>query len=200
MKNLRIPVWLLLLVGFLAIALSHSTETVATVQTQSAALVERENAYRSNNIGVALLEQFKHKEGAEAFKRALQIDPKLTLARVNLAIALFNVPDLPGAQREAQTAIAQTPDAPQPHYVLGLIAKQQGRAEEGIAAFQRVLKIDPGDPGASINLGQLYAQQRKYTEAIAAFNVALNAEPYKPRRLNLGQVLLRSQQRGEDSA
>src|SRR6185369_12938960 len=62
----------------------------------------REDAYRANNLGVALLEQFKYKDGADAFKRALQIDPKLALARINLAIALFNLPDLPGAQREAQ--------------------------------------------------------------------------------------------------
>ena len=89
----------------------------------------REDAYRANNLGVALLEQFKYKEGADAFKRALQIDPKLALAKINLAIALYNVPVLPGAQREAQAAIALTPNAPQPHYILGLLAKSQARME-----------------------------------------------------------------------
>ncbi|MCM3873421.1 MAG: FG-GAP-like repeat-containing protein, partial [Pyrinomonadaceae bacterium] len=198
MNSLRIILLALVVVGFLLGALHPSTETTATVQTQSAALSAREDAYRANNIGVALLEQFKHKEGADAFKRALQIDPKLALARINLAIALFNMPDLPGAQREAQAAIVLTPDAPQPHYILGLIAKSQGRAEDAIAAFQRVLKIDPRDPGANINLGQVYAQQRKPVEAIAAFNVALDAEPYNTTALyNLGQVLLRSQQKVE---
>ncbi len=198
MNNLRIVLSFLVLVGFLAGALRPSAETAATAQTPSAALSAREDAYRANNIGVALLEQFKHKEGAEAFKRALQIDPKLALARINLAIALFNVPDLPGAQREAQAAIGLAPDAPQPHYILGLIAKSQGRAEDAIAAFQRVLKIDARDPGANINLGQVYAQQRKSTEAIAVFNVALDAEPYNTTALyNLGQVLLRSQQKVE---
>jgi len=52
-----------------------------------------ENAYRQNNIGVALLDQFKYKEAAEAFARALQIDPKLPLAHINFAIALYNIPD-----------------------------------------------------------------------------------------------------------
>ncbi|HEX6731836.1 MAG TPA: tetratricopeptide repeat protein, partial [Pyrinomonadaceae bacterium] len=59
--------------------------------------VSREDAYRANNFGVALLEQFKYREAADAFRRALQIDPKLALARINLSIALFNVPDLAGA-------------------------------------------------------------------------------------------------------
>lgn len=189
---------ILIVIGVLLTASRPLTSPVAGEQNASAALSARENAYRENNIGVALLEQFKHKEGAEAFKRALQIDPKLALARINLAIALFNVPDLPGSQREAQAAIVLAPDAPQPHYILGLIAKSQSRAEDAIAAFQRVLRIDPHDPGTNINLGQLYAQQRKYPEAIAAFNVALDAEPYNGTALyNLGQVLMRSQQRVE---
>src|SRR5688500_19140699 len=59
-------------------------------------------SYRANNIGVALLEQYKHKEAADAFRRALQLDPALAIARINLGIALFNVPELPAAQRELQ--------------------------------------------------------------------------------------------------
>ena len=166
----------------------------AQLQTQTS----REAAYRANNIGVALLEQFKHKEGADAFRNALKLDPKLTVARINLSIALFNVPDLPAAQREAQNATALSPDSPQPHYILGLIAKLQNRSEDAFAAFQRVLKIDPNDVGANINLGQLYAQQRKYPEAIAAFRLALAAEPYNATALyNLGQSLMRAGQREE---
>jgi tetratricopeptide (TPR) repeat protein len=199
MKTPRFVIFVTLLIsGFLLTALRPLTRPAAALQDASAGISAREDAFRSNNIGVALLEQFKHKEGAEAFRRALQLQPKLSLARINLSIALFNVPDLPGAQREAQAAIALTPNAPQPHYILGLIAKSQGRPEDAIAAFQRVLKIDPRDPGANINLGQVYAQQRKATEAIAAFNVALNAEPYNTTALyNLGQVLVRSQQKVE---
>src|SRR5262249_17927909 len=82
----------------------------------------REDAYRANNVGVALLEQFKPKEAADAFRRALQLVPDLTVARINLGIALFNMPDLPAAQKELQAAVAVAPSAPQPHYVLGLAA------------------------------------------------------------------------------
>jgi tetratricopeptide (TPR) repeat protein len=183
----------------LTVSLHYVTQSPVDSQNQTSSVeAPREDAYRSNNIGVALLEQFKYKEGAEAFRRALQLSPKLALARVNLSIALFNVPDLAGAQREAQSAIALAPDAPQPHYILGLIAKTQNRTEESIAAFQRVLKIDPSDVGANINLGQLYMQQRKYTEAVAAFRAALSVEPYNGTALyNLGTTLLRAGQREE---
>ena len=144
------------------------------------------------------MEQFKYKEAAEAFSCALKLDPRLALARINLSIALYNVPDLPGAEREATAAIAINPNAPQPHYITGLIAKTQNRPDAAVAAFQRVLKIDAEDVGANINLGQLYAQQRKYAEAITVFRTALAAEAYNTTALyNLSTALMRSGQREE---
>jgi tetratricopeptide (TPR) repeat protein len=170
----------------------------AHLQNQQSKATAREDAYRANNIGIALLEQFKHKEAADAFRRALQLDPGLVTARINLGIALFNVPDLPAAQKELQAAIAAAPTAPQPHYVLGLAAKTQNRTEEAIAEFQKVLQIDPNDVGANVNLGQLYAQQRKYQEAIAVLRLAIAAEPYNATGLyNLGTSLMRASQREE---
>jgi len=178
-------------------ALSFSPRSFVGRQIQNPS-PSREEAYRANNRGVALLEQFKYREAADAFRRALQIDPKLALARINLSIALFNVPDLPGAQREARAALALVPNAPQPHYILGLIAKTEARAEEAIAPFQQVLKIDPDDVGANVNLGQIYSQQRKFSEAVVAFRLALAAEPYNSTALyNLGTALIRSGQREE---
>jgi Tfp pilus assembly protein PilF len=203
-ENLSMKIFLsyifcLLLSALVVPVLIVPRESLAHRQPQTRpAAASREDAYRANNIGVALLEQFKYKEGAEAFKNALKIDPKLNLAHINLSIALFNVPDLPAAQREAQNAAALVPEAPQPYYILGLIAKLQSKPDEALAAFQRVLKIDPNDVGTNINVGQLYSQQRKYPEAIAAFRLALAAEPYNATALyNLGQALMRAGQRDE---
>ncbi len=180
------------------VAASLIDQSATTRQNTPPKTQTREEAYRANNIGVALLEQYKHKEAADAFKRALQLEPGLSLARINLGIALFNMPDLPAAQRELQSAATAAPNAPQPHYVLGLLAKLQNRPAEAIASFQKVLAIDPQDVGANVNLGQLYAQQRKYPEAIAVLRPAVAAEPYNTTALyNLGTALLRGGQREE---
>lgn len=188
-------------IGLLVLALSAClllSATSAQLQNDQTKPNAREEAYRANNIGVALLEQFKHKEAADAFRRALQLEPSLALARINLGIALFNMPDLPAAQKELQAASVAAPSAPQPPYVLGLAAKTQNKPEEAIVAFQKVLRIDPNDVGANVNLGQLYAQQRKYPEAIAALRLAVAAEPYNATALyNLGTSLMRSGQREE---
>ncbi len=197
MEIFRTCVLCLLLAGQVVLPGFSSRASLAEQQT-AASLALREDAYRFNNIGVALLEQFKHKEGVEAFRNALKIEPKLNLAQINLSIGLFNVPDLPGAQRQALAAATLAPEAPQPPYILGLIAKLQSRLDDALVAFQRVLKIDPNDVGTNINVGQIYSQQRKYPEAIAAFRLALAAEPYNATALySLGQALLRSGQREE---
>src|SRR6185295_19474669 len=146
--NIRSFIVWIFVTGLFIPGLIPSNRSLARQQTPSS-LASREDAYRANNLGVALLEQFKHKEGAEAFRNALKIDPKLTLAQINLSIALFNIPDLPAAQRQAQLATTLAPTAPQPFYILGLIAKLQSRLDDALIAFQRVLKIDPSDVGTN---------------------------------------------------
>src|SRR6266498_4271053 len=201
MKRNRFFVVYALTLGALVPAVFLARESLADRQPQAEPFaILREGAYRENNIGVALLEQFKYKEGAEAFKRALKIDSKLSLAHINLSIALYNVPDLPAAEREAKVALTFAPNAPQPYYVLGMIAKIN-KPQEAVTAFQHVLEIDANDVGANINLGQIYAQQKKFSEAITAFRAAIAVEPYNGSALyGLGQALLRSNQREEGLA
>ena len=185
-----------LLLGFLICSLTAASlikPTSAHRQNPPAKAAAREDAYRANNLGVALLEQFKHKEAADAFKRALQLAPDLSLARINLGIALFNIPDLPAAQRELQAAATAVPSAPQPPYLLGLAAKTQNRPDEAIPYFEKVLQIDPNDVGANVNLGQLFAQQRKFRQALPLLRTAVAAEPYNGTALyNLGMALMRA--------
>jgi tetratricopeptide (TPR) repeat protein len=182
----------------LALRVQMQTRTKPAQKSFETELAAREAAYRANNLGVALLEQYRYREGAEAFERALRLNPNLRLARINLSIALYNLPDLTGAEREARRALALAPDAPQPHYILGLIAKTQNRTDDALAAFNSVRRIDPLDVGANVNRGQLFVQQRKYALAVAAFRDALAAEPYNMTALyNLGLALTRTGQRTE---
>jgi len=197
---MRIRRFAVLVVATLSVILIKSdlTRRQLSSANQTSPLARREDAYRANNIGVALLEQFKFSEAADQFHRALQIDPTLALARINLCIALYYEPDPESALREAKAAASNLPDAPQPQYLLGLIAKSQNRSEDAATAFQRVLKIDPGDVGANVNLGQMYLQQRKYAEAVPLLRTALQDEPYNETATYvLGLVLSRSGQRDE---
>jgi tetratricopeptide (TPR) repeat protein len=169
----------------------------AAVVVQGAAGT-REQAYRENNRGVALLEQFRPDAAASAFRAALTAAPDLAIARINLAIALLNVPDPSAAETEALKAAAAWPEAPQVHYVLGLLMRGANRSDEAKAAFGKVLALDPTDASARINLGQLLLQERNYKDAATAFTTALAAEPHNATAAyNLGLALTRAGQAEE---
>lgn len=158
----------------------------------------REDAYRFNNLGAAQLEQYNHQAGAAWFRQALEANPRLVTARFNLAVALLNLQDLDAARREAEIAVQAEPERPQPHYILGLIAKNQNRTEDAVASLKKVLTIDPNDVGANVNLGQIYVSQRKYDEAVKVFRLALDAEPYNATAMyTLATALLRTDARAE---
>jgi Tfp pilus assembly protein PilF len=158
-----------------------------------AAAAGREDAYKANNIGVAHLEEVKFGEAVDSFRQALKLDPTLDIAQVNLAIALFNVPDAPAALKEAQMAVERAPKRPQSHYILALADKAANRTDDAITELRKVLEIDPDDVGANINLGQLLMQQQKFAEAVTALRRATAAESYNSTAAySLATALLRS--------
>ena len=155
----------------------------------------RERAYRANNSGVAQLEQFKYVEAAGTFREALQRDSSLAIAHVNLSLALLYAQDLAGAAREATDAARLLPSAPQPPYILGLIARTENRASDALREFERVHQIDAADVGASVNLAQMYLEERQYPQAISVLRPAADVEPYNVTvAYNLGLALTRSGQ------
>jgi tetratricopeptide (TPR) repeat protein len=166
--------------------------------TQAAPPAGREAAWRENNLGVALLEQFRFADAVSAFRRALEADPSLAPAQINLAIAHFYVPDIPAAKQAAQKALEAAPAAPHPHYLLALVARSEGQAEEALPHLQKVIAVDPADLGANVTLGQVYLQLRRFEDAVAAFRVALAAEPYNvSAAYNLGVALNRADRRAD---
>ncbi|MFL6277290.1 MAG: FG-GAP-like repeat-containing protein [Blastocatellia bacterium] len=189
---------LLLAAALISSILLAASFTALTNSQTDAKAATREEAYRANNVGVALLEQYNYSEAVKEFRRALSLAPKLAMAQINLAIALFYAGEYDAAQREAKTAETIAPTAPQVYYALGMIAKVQNRPADAMAAFKRVLDIDPRDPGANINVGQLYKQQRDFPNAITAFRHAIETEPYNTTAMyGLGLTLSQSGQREE---
>ena len=158
----------------------------------------RERAYRANNLGVALLEQYLYDEAVASFQRALELYPGLHIAQLNAAVALFYAGKPDEALKAARDAAGRLPALPHPHYVIGLAARANGQVGDAATAFDAVLRMDPSDAGSLINLGQIQLQQRQFTEAIASFKRALTAEPFNATAAyGLATALTRSGQAEE---
>ncbi len=187
-----------LLLSLLALAVfGFSTFRHAPAAQQPSPNV-REEMYRRNNRGVALMEQFKHEEAVKEFQQALNSDPKFASARINLALAYNFLNDSPKALAEARKAVEVAPDSPYAHYALAMALRAEKQNDEALAAFNRVLALDPRDAMANVQAGQLLAQKQQYEQAITAFQRALDNEPYnQTAAYNLAQAYLRSGKRAE---
>ncbi len=156
-----------------AVACSRSGETPGAAPSAE----RRELAYRANNVGVALLEQLNYADAASNFRRALGADPTLAIARLNLGVALLYEQDLEGALREAAEAARLLPEAPQPHYILGLAARGLGRTDEARTHFEAVRRLDPGDVGVNINLAQIALEGQRFDDAVSTLGPVVQGEP-----------------------
>ena len=153
----------------------------------------REQAYRQNNLGIAHLEQYDYAGAVAAFRRALDLNGTLAIARLNLAIALFYEGQLEPAATEARAASAQLSARAEPHFIAGLIARADNRLPDAAAAFQRVLQIDSADVATHVQLGQIRLAEREYAEATRLFQSALSREPFNATAAyGLSQALARS--------
>ncbi len=156
----------------------------------------REEAYRANNLGTALLEQYKAEEAAAEFRRALQLRPDFRSAKINLAIALYNAQKLAEARQILAGVLIEIPNSPQANYILGLIGRTENTQEESLTAFRKVLVIDENDVGANVNVGQILTQKRFYDEAVKYFQLAYEVEPYNTTAIyNLATTLQRTGKR-----
>ena len=75
---------------------------------------------------------------------------------------------------EAQHAL---PNNPKIFHFLGLIDRRQGRWEEAIRDFERVVDLDPRNAESITNLGETYSTLRKYGESIEMYDRALALLP-----------------------
>src|SRR5687768_1301466 len=156
----------------------------------------REDAYRHNNLGVAHLERYDFRAAAAAFRQALTIEPTLTIARLNLAIARLYDGDYAGAATDASAVVSALPRSPHGHYVAGLIARAANRTADAASAFQRALDLDPEDVGSRIQLAQIHTAERRYAEAVTLFEAALSREPFNATAAyGLATALVRAGQR-----
>jgi Flp pilus assembly protein TadD len=134
-------------------------------------------AYRLNTLGVAYMNQQRPADAQKLFEQSLAADPSFEVARLNLGISLLAQQKLEAARTALAAAAEKLPQDPYAWYNLGLVYKDLGDAEKGVAAFTHVTKIaNEADPWYFV--GYLNSQLQHYDQAIAAFQKALVIFPF----------------------
>jgi Tfp pilus assembly protein PilF len=131
------------------------------------------------NRGVSLMGQYQYDQAAQAFQDALQADPGLNEAKLNLAIALFNrnrKEDLDAAGKLLDELLQKAPDNVRTLYFKAIVLQHVGKAEQAVPCLEKVVQQQPDD-GAAWYLLAL-CKQRSGQAAEAEFLRAVDRRPY----------------------
>jgi Flp pilus assembly protein TadD len=133
-------------------------------------------AYAHFQLGYVYTALGRGKEARPEYERALQLDPKMAEAAVNLGILLLN--DEPAAAVSSlQKAVELLPTQSRPRTLLGLAYEKSGDLKNSVTAYEGALTLDPKDSETSLHLAQLLFRQNRAAEAESKFRAVLAAEP-----------------------
>jgi superkiller protein 3 len=149
-------------------AASQQDRRRAENETQSKHLVEQANALARRN---------KFAEALELLKQALEKNPKNAFAYSQQAKIYFSMRQVDQARDAIVQALAIQPFQPDFLYVAGVIAAQEGKQEEALAAFEKATQINPKEADAYFEIGRIWLQRNKREKALAAFRKASELEP-----------------------
>ena len=146
-------------------------------------------AYAHFQLGYVYTAIGRGNEARPEYEKALQLDPKMSEAALNLGILLLNQ-DPAAAAASLQKAVDMLPTQSRPRTLLGLAYEKSGDLKNATAAYEGALALDPKDTETSLHLGQLLIRQNRAAEAEARFRLVLESDPASPSALSgLAQTL-----------
>ncbi len=136
--------------------------------------------------GEALSAMARSDDAVAAYRTALALDPKLTMARSRLAFELIRQNKAAEAVAEARKATEAEPKAGEGFAVLGLALLAQNPKDwnAAIAEAQQGAFVTPKNPMVQVAVGKIFEAAGNYDQASAAYARALESDPgYTTARL-----------------
>jgi tetratricopeptide (TPR) repeat protein len=142
-------------------------------------------------IGTQLEKQGKLEESIAAHEKALEIDPNLLQAHVNLIALYGRVGQFENAEQHYKAAVQLDPSSAESYYDYGVLLVSEQKYAEAETAFRKTIELDPLHAGAHTNLGFLLERQGRLADAIAEYRqAAANAPNNRQAHFNLGRSLV----------
>ena len=156
------------------------------VQVAAAIPPEQWGAYAHwNNQGIELRRQNKPKEAAEAFQRAIDLNPTRPTPYFNMALVLFERQQFTAAENVFIMAVQRgLPDAEKRFVDFAALYRSQNMTSRAITLLYTAKQIYPQSYLIAANLGSALAQAQRYTEGLPELERALGLQPSSTLVLN----------------
>ncbi|MFI5371254.1 MAG: tetratricopeptide repeat protein [Candidatus Eisenbacteria bacterium] len=112
------------------------------------------------------LEMVSPERARDAYERAIDLDPDMADAHVNLGRQLHLAGERGRAEPHYREAVRLDPDDPTPHFNLGVLFEESGRRDEAVHAYRQAILRDPDFADAHCNLGLLLESLGRRQEAV----------------------------------
>jgi superkiller protein 3 len=173
----------------LARAQARAQGGAAALQTADKAVAAGASSADAHEArGEALLASGKNDEAVAEFRKALELDPKMNVARVRLASALLAQGQVTQAVAEARKATEADAKSAQAFAVLGLaiLAENKANWSDAIAQAQNGRFLNEKDPWVQVAVGKVFEGGDNLDQAAMAYKKALETDPaYTPARAAL---------------
>jgi tetratricopeptide (TPR) repeat protein len=136
-----------------------------------------------------------HKVAAEDYRRALEIDPNLVVARLRLAEMLLEEKRAPEAVPHLELLYRRDPENPQVQARLGLCRFYQNRPQEARRLMEAAVVHLPKDPSLLVHLAKLDLDDGKAVAAEQRLRKVLQTDPTDTEALITLASALRLQDR-----
>lgn len=111
-------------------------------------------------------------EARRAYLQALDLDPALADAHLNLGRLEHETGELGRAEARYREAVRRAPGDPTCHFNLGVLLEDRGRPDEAILAYRQAIQRDPDAADAHYNLGLLLESRGRRSEAMRHLMIA----------------------------
>jgi tetratricopeptide (TPR) repeat protein len=138
----------------------------------------QERITRLRTLGKAFYENpTTQKEAVEQFKKALELNPKSAVDRLNYGLALLRAANSKEGIAELEAVQRQDPSLPHTWFNLGIEFKRMGDSIQAIAQLEKMAQLVADEPITHYNLGVLYKAEGRQKEATAKFELAAKLDP-----------------------
>ncbi|MEK7833323.1 MAG: tetratricopeptide repeat protein, partial [Acidobacteriota bacterium] len=123
-------------------------------------------------------------------ERALESNPLLIQAHINLISLYARVGQFDKAEKRYRSAVAVNPNLADSHYNFGVLMAMQEKYQEAAKAFQRSFELNPFNAEAHYNFAAIIEGEGRLDEAAAHFRHAIQNKPdHRMAHFHLGRIL-----------
>lgn len=141
--------------------------------------------------GIQLAEEGRLQEAAQQHEAALEVDPGLMQAHINLIRLYGQLDETAKAEEHYRAALAIDPNLAEIHYNYGVLLTGQQKIAAATAAFRKAVELRPPYAEAHNNLAYLLMTSGELDEAVRHYESAIENKPdYRAAHFNLGRILV----------